>query len=81
MLISAMLIQSVSTLEKRFEPKTVQLGLWTVSYDLGSLAALLPVTYFGGRGQQQLLKAVEYSAPHTQLELELAQTFLCAQNI
>ena len=39
----------VSTIERRFGLDSTQSGLVAGSYDLGSLIAIVPITYFGGR--------------------------------
>ena len=39
----------ISTLERRFGLHSAQSGLVAGSYDLGSLLAVIPITYYGGR--------------------------------
>ena len=39
----------ISTIERRFGLDSTQSGLVAGSYDLGSLIAIVPITYFGGR--------------------------------
>ena len=49
MIINGMVNVVISTLEKRFELKSVVTGQIAGFYDLGSLLAVIPITYFGGR--------------------------------
>ena len=39
----------ISTIERRFGLDSTQSGFVAGSYDLGSLIAIVPITYFGGR--------------------------------
>ena len=39
----------ISTIERRFGLDSTQSGLVAGSYDIGSLIAIVPITYFGGR--------------------------------
>ena len=39
----------ISSIERRFGYDSTQSGIIAGSYDLGSLIAVIPVTYFGGR--------------------------------
>ena len=39
----------ISTIERRFGLDSTQSGFVAGSYDLGSLLAIVPITYFGGR--------------------------------
>lgn len=39
----------ISTIEKRFGLQSALSGLIAGSYDIGSMLAVIPVTYFGGR--------------------------------
>ena len=38
----------ISTLERRFDLKSVTSGLIAGSYDIGSLLAVIPISYLGG---------------------------------
>ena len=52
MVVNGFLNVVVSTLEKRFELSSTQSGIIVSSYDIASVLALIPVSYFGGRGSK-----------------------------
>ena len=49
MIVNGMVNVVISTLEGRFGLKSVTSGQIAGFYDVGSLLAVIPVTYFGGR--------------------------------
>ena len=48
MLVNGFVNVAISTLERRFNMKSSQSGLIAGIYDIGSLVATIPITYFGG---------------------------------
>ena len=49
MVINGFVNVVISTLEKRFDLQSAQTGLIAGSYDIGSMLAVIPISYFGGR--------------------------------
>ena len=48
MLVNGFVNVAITSLERRFDLKSAQSGLIASSYDLGSLLAVIPISYFGG---------------------------------
>ena len=48
MLVNGFVNVAISTLERRFDLKSTQSGFIASSYDMGSLLAVIPISYFGG---------------------------------
>ena len=46
--VNGLINLGLSTLERRFNLKSVQTGFIAGSYDIGFMAATLPISYFGG---------------------------------
>nr|XP_032824523.1 solute carrier organic anion transporter family member 3A1 [Petromyzon marinus] len=51
----AYLVSMLTTLERRFNLKTADLGMLASSFEMGNLALILFVSYFGGRGHRPRL--------------------------
>lgn len=49
MVINGFVNVVISTIEKRFGLKSAQTGMVAGAYDLGSMLAVIPISYFGGR--------------------------------
>ena len=49
MVINGFVNVVISTLERRFELQSTQTGLIAGCYDIGSMIAVIPISYFGGR--------------------------------
>ena len=49
MVINGFVNVVISTLERRFDLQSAQTGLIAGSYDIGSMLAVIPISYFGGR--------------------------------
>ena len=49
MVINGFVNVVISTIEKRFGLKSTETGLVAGSYDIGSMLAVIPISYFGGR--------------------------------
>ena len=48
MLVNGFVNVAITSLERRFDLKSAQSGFIASSYDLGSLLAVIPISYFGG---------------------------------
>ena len=48
MVVNGFIYVVISTLERRFNMKSVQSGLIVGSFNAGSLISVIPITYFGG---------------------------------
>ena len=49
MVINGFVNVVISSLERRFGLQSTQTGLIAGTYDIGSMLAVIPITYFGGR--------------------------------
>ncbi len=49
MVINGFVNVCVSTVERRFGLQSTQSGIIAGAYDVGSMIAVIPVAYFGGR--------------------------------
>ena len=52
MIVNGFVLNSISTLERRFDLKSSETGVIASGYDLASLVCLIPVSYFGGVGRK-----------------------------
>ena len=48
MLVNGFVNVAITSLERRFDLKLAQSELIASSYDIGSLLAVIPISYFGG---------------------------------
>ena len=48
MLVNGFVNVVITTLERRFDLKSAESGFIASSYDIGSLLAVIPISYFGG---------------------------------
>ena len=49
MVINGIVNVGISSLERRFGLQSTQSGIIAGSYDVGSMLAVIPISYFGGR--------------------------------
>ena len=49
MCVNGLVNLAITSIERRFGLKSAYSGLIVSSYDIGSLAAIIPITYLGGR--------------------------------
>lgn len=52
MIVNGFVLNSISTLERRFDLKSSETGVIASGYDFASLVCLIPVSYFGGVGRK-----------------------------
>lgn len=81
----------ISTLERRFSLSSTETGLIASTYDIGTCAALLFVTYVGGRGHKPLwlgwgtfimgIGSIVFALPHFVAPSYVIQNSVSCQNI